>query len=442
MLALDARQPGLGVALPSAFGVGAGFDGGQRSGQPFDLGVGGLARVLSLQQGAFQFGAALGSGGDLGLQLFQLAVQPFQFASGVGGHAVLARAVGLDAGDLGLQPVDLGAGGLFGHVQPVALDDGAVQQGGGDRVFFTRRLQPFLRVQGRRLGRRRRRGGLGHQPVGLAQFGRRRLGRRLGVGPADVEQGRLKRADLGRNLLVLLRLTRLALQPVQRRLQLLADVVQPVEVGLGRPQAQLSLMASSMQARHAPGLFKDTAAVLRLGGDQFADLALAHQGRAVGAGRGVGEQQLNVPRPHLLAVDAIGRAAPALDPARDFQHGAVGKGLGRALLSVVDGQLDFGVVARRTARSAREDHVLHALAAHGLGRVGAHDPAQAFQHVRLAAAVRPDDAGQPGLDLHLGRVDEGFEADEPEALELHRVSISAPGSAGRWPPTGPPANGR
>ena len=201
-------------------------------------------------------------------------------------------------------------------------------------------------------------------------------------------------------------------------------------------------MTTGVQARHAAGFFKDAAAVLGLGGDQFRDLALTHQGRAVGAGRGVGEQQLNVARPHLLAVDAIGRAAPAFDPARDFQHRAVGEGLGRALAGIVDGQLDFGVVARRTARGAGEDHVLHALAAHGLGRVGAHDPAQAFQHVRLAAAVRPDDAGQPGLDLHLGRVDEGFEADEPEALELHRVPISASGSAGRWPPTGPPANGR
>ncbi len=200
-------------------------------------------------------------------------------------------------------------------------------------------------------------------------------------------------------------------------------------------------MAPGVQARHAPGFFEDAATVLRLGGDQFADLALTHQGRAVGAGRGVGEQQLHVARPHLLAVDAIGRAAPALDTARHLQHGAVGKGLGRSLAGIVDGQLDLGVVARRTARGAGEDHVLHALAAHGLGRVGAHDPAQAFQHVRLAAAVRPDDAGQPGLDLHLGRVDEGFEADEPEALELHRVGVSAPGSTGRWPPTGPEANG-
>jgi hypothetical protein len=158
-----------------------------------------------------------------------------------------------------------------------------------------------------------------------------------------------------------------------------------------------------------------------VGGDQFADLALTDEGGGVGPGRGVGEQQLDVAGPHLLAIDAVGRALTPVDAPRHLQHGAVSEGLGCPALGVVDGQLDFGVVARRTVGRAGEDDVVHALAAHGLGGVGPHDPAQALQHIGLAAAVGSDDAGQARLNMHLGGIDEGLEADEPEALELHRL---------------------
>ena len=47
---------------------------------------------------------------------------------------------------------------------------------------------------------------------------------------------------------------------------------------------------------------------------------------------------------------------------------------------------------------AGEDHVVHAGGAHALVRGLAHDPAQRLDEVRLAAAVRPDDAGEPRLD--------------------------------------------
>ncbi|MNY11701.1 hypothetical protein D3C86_1447450 [compost metagenome] len=301
-----------------------------------------------------------------------------------------------------------------------------MQQGAGDGVLLARRLHRLLRLQRIGLGLGRGGPGLGHGAVGVAQFLSRDLGGRLGVVPADVEQGGLQGADLGRDLLVLLGLTRLALQPVQRRFQLTPDVVQPVQIGLGGLQPQLGLVTTSVQAGHATGLFQNPATVLRLGGDQFGNLALTHQGRAVGPGRGVGEQQLDVAGADLLAVDAIGRTLTPVDAARHLQNGRVGKGLGRALLGVVDGQDDFGVAARRTARGPGEDDVVHALTAHGLGRVGAHDPAQAFQHIGLAAAVRPDHPGQAGLDLNFRRVDEGFEADELQSLELHRRGVSVP----------------
>jgi hypothetical protein len=75
--------------------------------------------------------------------------------------------------------------------------------------------------------------------------------------------------------------------------------------------------------------------------------------------------------------------------------------------------------AFRSVGGAGEDHVVHAAGAHRLGGVGAHHPAQRFEQVRLPAAVRPDDARDSRLDPELGRIDEGLEAREPEALEVH-----------------------
>src|SRR5262249_5532120 len=52
------------------------------------------------------------------------------------------------------------------------------------------------------------------------------------------------------------------------------------------------------------------------------------------------------------------------------------------------------------------------------------NPAQRLDQVRLAAAVRADDAGDAGLDAELGRIDEGFEPGKPEPGELHHGAYS------------------
>ena len=49
----------------------------------------------------------------------------------------------------------------------------------------------------------------------------------------------------------------------------------------------------------------------------------------------------------------------------------------------------------------------------------AHHPAQRFDQVRLAAAVRPDHAGQARLDQEIGRFDKRFEADQAQPRQLH-----------------------
>jgi hypothetical protein len=48
-------------------------------------------------------------------------------------------------------------------------------------------------------------------------------------------------------------------------------------------------MAAGMQPRYACGFLENAPAILRLGGDQLRDLTLAHQGRGIGPGRGIGK---------------------------------------------------------------------------------------------------------------------------------------------------------
>ena len=131
-----------------------------------------------------------------------------------------------------------------------------------------------------------------------------------------------------------------------------------------------------------------------------------------------------------LAVDAIGRAGLALDAAGDLDRLVVVEGGRRAAVGIVEHEPDFGDVARRPLAGAGEDDVVHARAAHGLVRALAHHPAQSLDEIRLAAAVRPDDAGQSRLDLELGGVAEALEAGQTQALELHRGDPSARRSTG------------
>ena len=240
-----------------------------------------------------------------------------------------------------------------------------------------------------------------------------------------MQQRRLGLADVGRQVLEARRLPRLALQAFDLAFELADDVVEPLEVLLGGAQPQFGLVAARVQAGNAGGLFQQRAARLRLGLDQFADAALPdHRGRTR-AGRLVGEQQLHVLGARFLAVDAIDRARLALDAARHLQFVGVVEGGGRGAVGIVEEQRDFGGVARRPRAGAGEDHVVHAGRAHVLVGAFAHHPAQRLDEIGLAAAVRPDDAGQAALDDEFAGFDEGLEAEEAEAGEFHRAGPRA-----------------
>ena len=117
--------------------------------------------------------------------------------------------------------------------------------------------------------------------------------------PAQVIERRLGLAHLRRHGAIADRLAGLLLQSVDLRCELADDVFGAQEIGLCRLQSQLGFMAAGMQAGNAGGFFQDAAALLGLGLDDLADAALMHEGRRARAGRGVGEQDLDVARADL-----------------------------------------------------------------------------------------------------------------------------------------------
>ena len=291
----------------------------------------------------------------------------------------------------------------------------------------------FLLAQGRQShgGERLQARGLGLRARALSDFEEvgveppARLGeRRLMFAPGDEARQRLVTADRASEFAVTVRLARLLLEAVDLGVDLLQHIVDADEIVLGALQPKLGFVPPRVEAGDPRGLLEDQTTRLRLGGNDLADLALAHQGGRARASRGIGKQELHVPRAHLLAVHPIRRTVIPFDASRDLDRLGIIEGGRRAPIGIAEREPDLGVVARRTAARAREDHVLHAGGAHVLERTLAHHPAQRFDQIRLAAAVRPDDAGQPRLDLELGAVAEALEAGEAQALEFHRTDPS------------------
>ena len=259
----------------------------------------------------------------------------------------------------------------------------------------------------------------GHRLLGGAKLAGAGRGFGFGGDPAGVKQQRFLLADLLAEAAIAFGLTRLPFQGSKLRGHWSDDIVEPRQVFVGGRELQLGLAPPRLDPGGAGGLFEQKSAFGRFGLDQRADPPLADDGSGRPADRGIGEQQLHVARPRLAAVDALGGAAAALDAADDLDVLAVVERKGGVARAVVDRQRHLGEVARRAAAGAAKDHVVHLTAAQPAGRVLAHHPAQRFGEVRLAAAVRSDDAGQARPDRHLGRIGEGFETDEAQPVDLH-----------------------
>ena len=125
----------------------------------------------------------------------------------------------------------------------------------------------------------------------------------------------------------------------------------------------------------------------------------------MGARGGVGKQLLDVAGAHLAAVDAVGRSAVAFDAPRYFELVGIVERGGGAALTVVEVECHLGDAAPRPLGGAVEYNVVHLSAAQAFGRCLAHHPTHRLDQVRLATAVRADDAREARHDQELGRLD-------------------------------------
>ena len=172
-------------------------------------------------------------------------------------------------------------------------------------------------------------------------------------------------------------------------------------------------MAAAVKPRDACRVFQDAPALLWLGVDKLADLALLNQRLTARAGSGVGKEDLDVLRARVLAVHLVDRARLTLNAARNLKHIGIVEGGRRGALRIVERNHHFGHVARRPLVRTGEDHVVHGGPAHVLIGGFPHHPAKGFEEVGFPAAVGADNACQARPDDELGRLHERFKTEKP-----------------------------
>ncbi len=347
--------------------------------------------------------------------------KPLQRRFGVGAQPLLALDILHELHQAAVELGDALIDARFLAVERLARHHEALQRGAGLGLVVAQRRQVGGRVglMPRGLGLRAGRLGDAAHALVLRAAGFRHFG--IGRDPAQMEQRRLGLAHVRRDLAVAHRLACLPLQRVDLLRQLPDHVFEPRQVGLGRLQPQLRLVAPRMQPGDAGGFLQHAAALFGLGLDDLADAALMHQRGRARTGRCVGEQDLHVARAHLAAVEPVHRALLALDAARDLDGLAVVELRRRRAIGVVEEQHHLGGVARRPGVGAGKDHVVHAGGAQRLVRGLAHHPAQRLDQVGLAAAVRADHAGEAVLDMEVGRLDERLEPEQTQLVEFHSL---------------------
>ena len=240
----------------------------------------------------------------------------------------------------------------------------------------------------------------------------------LGGLPFQMREEGVECGDLLRQLFILARLAGLTLQALKLALHLCGHFRQALEICLGGTQFQFGFMPARIETGNTGGFFKDPATVLRFGADQLGNLALPHERWRVRTSRGIREDELDVLAANGAAIQLVGRAGAALQAAHDFQRVRRVELWRGGARRIVEDEGHFREFAGRARLRAGEDQVVHLPAAHRLGGACAHRPAERFEQVRLATAIRPDNACQAGKDRYFLWIDEGFEACDAQFCQM------------------------
>ena len=260
------------------------------------------------------------------------------------------------------------------------------------------------------------------------------------------------------------RLGRLPLQRAALLLDLEDDVVDAGQVLLRRLELQLRGAAAALVLRDAGRFLDQLPPIGRPRAENLADLALLDDRVGLDAEPGVHQQVLHVAQPADLAVDQVFALARSVEPAHQLdvaddqrrlvvqrstaapQRLAVCASTSTSPAAAVDGrfarrqrglaqrrhagalvarhargdaaqpQADFRGAGRLARIAAAENDVLHAIAAQALGALLAEHPGDRIDDVALAAAVRPDDGGDAGVEGELGPIRKALEAGNLETI--------------------------
>ena len=361
---------------------------------------------------------ALVIGGQRRFASGQFTLQLAQRFGGVAGQPVGIAAVFLQPLVLTIQvfePVFSGfeLAGKLGH--PVAVGGAIIAPVGQFLAGLGQRLRGLMLgiLRGFHRGLRRRHAGLG--PVRLRPRG---FGSGSGIAPAGEDQPGFGQFDLVAQRLVTFGGAGLATERADLLIELAHQVFQPGQIGLGRAQFLLGILAAHVQPGDPGGFLQHHPAFGRFGSDYGGDLALTDQRGGVRPGGGIGEDQIDVFGSDIAAIDAVSAARAALDPADDFEFA----------VAVMGVQHDLGKIARRARCGSGEDHVFHPAAAHRFRAAFAHHPADRFKQVGFAAAVGADHPGQAGFDPQFSRLNKAFEASQFEPVDLHLLDRLPPAS--------------
>ena len=417
--------------------------------EPFDRPIGervrlflggeGLGRVLALTDGACRRGAALLEleRGRRPARLERLDLRAHHQRRGAERFHLL-----LVEGDLLLQPTDRQLARVRRFARPGRP---AVRFGQLEAEPLQRRLD-FRQVAGGR--------GLTRARVG--QPAARRFDRLAQQPVAPRELDLLPPPQLFAQALVAPRLGRLPLQRPALLLDLEDDVVDARQVLLRRFELQLGGAAARLVFRDARRFLDQLPAIGGARAQDLPDLPLLdHRVRHHPDAR-VHQQILDVLQAHDFAVDQVFAFTRPVEPARqlDVTHDqrlffdGQRRRQGIAAEQLAGGGRDHGFARRErfrfhraVARHARrhpaqsqphfrgggrlpgiaalENDVLHVLAAQALCALLAKHPGNRVNHVALAAAVRPDDGGDAGVEGELGPVSEALEPGDFETIQTH-----------------------
>ncbi len=210
---------------------------------------------------------------------------------------------------------------------------------------------------------------------------------------------------------------RLPAQRAQLAAQLGGQIGEPGEVGRHRLQLAQRLFLALAMLENAGRLLDKGTAVLRAGVQDRVELPLPDDDVELAADPGIAHELLDVQEPAGTAIDRVFALAAAEHQATDGHFAVVDR---QGTVGVVNGQQHLRATQRRTRRGTRENDVGHGAAAQRLGSLFAENPCHGVDDVALARAVRPDHAGDTGLEVQSRRTRERLETPQGEALEVHR----------------------